>query len=313
MQARAADAVTAYAPGSSANLGPGFDCLGVALAGIGDRVRARRSDVTGVRIAAASDPRIPIEATRNTASLAAAAVLRAAGAGFGLELRVEKGLPLAGGLGGSAASAVAGALAAAALVAYELPVDVVLEAALEAEAAVAGRHADNVLACLRGGAVLIAQDPLRATRVEVHPLLRFVIAIPEYGVETALARSVVPEVVAREEAIAHAAHLARLVLGLERGDGALLGSCMQDRIAEPSRLPLVPGFVEAREAGLRAGAFGVALSGAGPTALALVPEGCAEAVADAMRVAYLRRGIASAVRVTEVDRHGARLVVGPGA
>jgi homoserine kinase len=220
---------------------------------------------------------------------------------------VEKGLPLAGGLGGSAASAVAGALAAAAVVAHELPVEVLLEAALEAEAVVAGRHSDNVVACLRGGAVLIAGDPLRATRIEIHPLLRFVVVTPEYGVETARARSVLPESLARDEAVAHAAHLARLVLGLERGDGGLLRSCMEDRIAEPARLSLVAGFVEAREAGLGAGAFGVTLSGAGPTALALAPVDRAEAVAGAMAVAYRQRGMAAVARVAEVDRRGARL------
>lgn len=307
MEAGRLHEVRAYAPGSAANLGPGFDCLGVALQGLGDRVRATRSGAGGVRVLAVSDPRIPTEPERNTAALAASGVLRAAGARFGLELSVDKGLPLAGGLGGSAASAVAGAVAAAALVGHELPVEVLLEAAMDAEEAVAGRHADNVVPCLRGGAMLIAGDPWRAARLRIHPLLRFVVATPDYGVPTARARSVLPDAVARGEAVAQAAHLVRLVLGLETGDPDLLRSCMEDRIAEPARLPLLPGFLEARQAGLVAGAAGVTISGAGPTALALAPVDRAEAVAAAMTAAYKARGIGCLVRVTEADGRGARL------
>ena len=93
------DRAHAYAPGSTSNLGPGFDCLGVAVGGMGDRVVAERAHPPGVRVRSVSDPRIPLQAERNTAALAAAAVLRRAGAlDLGVELEVEKGLPLAGGL-----------------------------------------------------------------------------------------------------------------------------------------------------------------------------------------------------------------------
>ena len=135
----AMDRVTCYAPGSTSNVGPGFDCLGIAIAGMGDRVSAARSRAPGVRVLSVSDPRIPCDPARNTAALAAAEVLRQAGsAGVGLELRVEKGLPLSGGLGGSAASAVAGAFAANALLGRPLDAEALLRCALEAEAVVAG-------------------------------------------------------------------------------------------------------------------------------------------------------------------------------
>ena len=89
------DRATAYAPGSTSNVGPGFDCLGIALTGLGDRVTAERSAGPGVRVRSVSDPRVPREAERNTAALAAAEVLKMAGAAdVGLELEVEKGLPL---------------------------------------------------------------------------------------------------------------------------------------------------------------------------------------------------------------------------
>jgi len=303
------DRATAYAPGSTSNVGPGFDCLGIAVAGLGDHVTAERGSHEGVRVFSVSDPRIPKDPRRNTAALAAAAVLRVAGAeALGVELTVDKGLPLAAGLGGSAASAVAGALATSALVGRPLAPETLLECALEAEAAVAGRHPDNVAPSLLGGAVLVVSiRPLRYARILVHPAIRFVFAIPDYGVETAKARSVLAEAVARADAVAQASALGALVLGLERGDGALLRASLVDRIAEPHRIPLYPGYPQAREAALSAGAFGAVVSGAGPTLLAVVPAGREVGVGEAVSEAYARQGILARVHMAEVDREGARL------
>ena len=302
------DRVTCYAPGSTSNVGPGFDCLGIAIAGAGDRVTAERAGPPGVRVLSVSDPRVPADPARNTAALGAAEVLRAAGAGIGVELWVEKGLPLAAGLGGSAASAVAGAVAANALLGRPLGHEAVLRCALEAEAVVAGRHPDNAAPSLLGGAVLVlGLAPLRYARVSVHPSLRLVFATPGYGVETARARAVLPEAVARGDAVLQAAHLGGLLLGLERGDGELLRAAMVDRVAEPWRIPLYPGYRRAREAALAAGAFGVVVSGAGPTLLAIVPGGRETPVSDAVLASYASERIDARLRVAEVDGEGARL------
>jgi homoserine kinase len=301
--------VTAYSPGSTSNVGPGFDCLGIAIAGLGDRVVASLAERPGVRVTSVSDPRIPTDPARNTAALAAAEVLRRAGAGGGgLELAIEKGLPLAGGLGGSAASAVAGALAADALLHAGLPREALLDCALEAEAVVAGRHPDNAVPSLLGGAVLVlGVAPLRFARVRVHPSIRLVFATPAYGVETARARAVLPATVSRADAVRQASSLAGLVLGLERGDGDLLRQAVCDHLAEPHRIPLYPGYPEARQAALGAGAFGVAVSGAGPTLLALAPAGTERSVSDAVEAAYGAAGFAAALHVAAVDDRGARI------
>src|SRR5512143_109887 len=301
--------VTCYAPGSTSNVGPGFDCLGIAVAGMGDRVSAACAGGPGVRVLSVSDPRVPADPARNTAALAAAEVLRRAGRpAVGLELRVEKGLPLAGGLGGSAASAVAGAFAANPRLGSPLDAGALLLSALEAEAAVAGRHPDNAAPSLLGGAVLVlGVEPLRYARLSVHPSLRLVFAVPAYGVETSRARAVLPASVARSDAVGQASALAGLVLGLERGDGALLRSAMCDRIAEPARIPLYPGYEAARAAALAAGAFAVAVSGAGPTLLALTPAGEEEPVGAALQAAYRRAGFATRLHVAAVDDAGARL------
>jgi homoserine kinase len=303
------ETVTAYAPGSTSNVGPGFDCLGIAISGAGDRVTAERAGEPGVRVRHVSDPRVPTDAARNTAALAADAVLRRARAcDSGLVLSIEKGLPLSGGLGGSAASAVAGACAADALLGSGLSREELLECALGAEEVVAGRHPDNAAPSLLGGAVLVLSTaPLRFARVSVDPSLRLVFATPAYGVETSRARAVLPGTVTRGDAVAQAAALAGLVLGLERGDGALLRAAIKDRIAEPRRIPLYPGYERARQAANEAGALGVAVSGAGPTLLALAPAGAEEAIAGAIVAAYAAAGFDAAVRVSAVDDRGARI------
>lgn len=304
--------ISVRAPATVANLGPGFDCLGVAFTGLGDTVRAARVEKLGVRVVSVSDERVPADPLRNTAALAAAAVLKRAGLAreAGLELRIEKGLPLAAGMGGSAASAVAGAVAAHELMKTRLTRTDLLMAALEAESVVSGRHADNAAPCLFGGAVIVAGlDPPEVTPVRVHDSLGLVFVTPAYEVPTAEARRVLPAEVPRADAVGQAARLALLVLGLERGDGDLIRRAVWDRIAEPHRAPLYPGYPQARTAGLEAGAFGVAVSGAGPTIVALAPRTAREAVAAALVAGYAKAGIGSRAHVAEVDAAGARLVV----
>jgi homoserine kinase len=298
----------AYAPGSVSNLGPGFDCLGAAVAGCGDRVIAYLAGPPGVRVRSVSDARIPVDPARNTAAIAAAAVLRLAGfkGELGVELEIQKGLPLSGGLGGSAASAVAGALAAQTLICSRLSQLELCAAALEAESVVAGRHADNLAPSLLGGGVLVRSvDPLSVAHVRIAAELSLVLVTPEYGVETKRAREVLPASVSRADAVMQAAHLGALVLGLERGDADLIRGSMDDRIAEPARVPLYPGYLEAKQAALEAGALGVAVSGAGPTVLAFALEDTAAAVATALQDGYRRAGQGARAWVAGVDRRGA--------
>lgn len=300
-----------FAPGSASNVGPGFDCLGIAFTGLGDTVRAARVDRPGVFVASVSDDRIPTDPLRNTAALAAAAVLKRAGleGKAGLELRIEKGLPLAAGMGGSAASAVAGALAAHELMKTHLTRTDLLMAALAAEAVVSGRHADNAAPCLFGGAVIVAGlDPPEVTPFRVHESLGLVFVTPAYEVATAEARRVLPTEVALADAVGQAARLALLVLGLERGDADLVRRAMWDRIAEPRRAPLYPGYPQARTAALEAGALGVVVSGAGPTLVALAPREARAEVAAALVDGYAKAGIGAWPHVAEVDTVGARVV-----
>jgi homoserine kinase len=304
--------VTAFAPGGVGNIGPGLDILGLALAGQGDTVRAEWSELPGIHIREPGHPDLPSSAEEHTSGLAASAVLRRSGITprRGIGLTVRKGLPLAGGQGGSAASAVAGAVAVNRLLGSPLDRLALVGACLEAEEGVSGRHADNVVPSLYGGIVLVRSlDPMDLIQLPVPDELWVVLARPNQQLRTAHARSVLPESVPRHVALHQAAQVGAMVAALASSDYALLGRAIDDRIAEPVRAALLPGFQEAKAAALAAGALGSSISGGGPSAFALV-RGPARgrAVAAAMAQAYAACGIESEVQVAEIDRRGARIL-----
>ena len=303
----AARRITASAPGGIGNLGPALDVLGCAVAGARDEVTVAWRDEPGIEVADAGHADLPRVAERHTAALAAAAVMRRVGAKHGLTLWCRKGLPLSGGQGGSAASAVAGAVATNALLGNLLGTDALLASCLDAESAVAGRHLDNIAASLLGGIVLVRTlDPIEVIRLSVPRGLILVLAHPAQRLLTVDARRALPEQVSRADVIHQIGNAGAMVAACYTGDVALFGRAIDDRIAEPARAPLLPGFLAAKRAALDAGAYGVSISGAGPSAFAVVSDDLiAHAVATAMRDAYVAAGIECATRVTRVDPEGA--------
>ena len=311
------DQCRAFAPGSIGNLACGFDVLGLALQGAGDEVTVRKRDQPGVEIVLITGDggRIPREPQRNTAGTAASAVLRCLEAPFGVELEVRKGLPLAAGMGGSAASAVAAAVAVNGLAGSRLPPEVVLQCALEGEAVASGdTHPDNAAPSLMGGLVLVpAWEPLRIIPLEVPEELFSVHVHPHMEVETAVAREILGKTVALSDAVAQWGNTAALVVGLFRNDWELIGRAVEDRIAEPQRAAAVPGFARVKEAALNAGALAASLSGSGPSLFALCRgRGRAMAVAEAMVTAFRTySGLGSDLLVSPGRSAGAR-VLAPG-
>jgi homoserine kinase len=310
--ARRGDRFLASAPGSIGNLGPGLDVLGCAVAGLHDEVIAEWSSQAGITLLDPGHPELPRSASEHTAAIAAGAVLeRARRLGValgapGIALTARKGLPLAGGQGGSAASAVAGAMAANALLGDVLDVEALLACCLEAESKVAGRHLDNIAPVLLGGIVLVRSlDPIEVIRLPVPTGLRIILAHPAQRLSTAESRRALPEVIPRSIATHQLAQVAAMVAACYANDLALFGRALDDRIAEPARAPLLPGFADAKRAALDAGALGASISGAGPTAFAVVGDASsADRVAAAMHAAYARHGVACATRITAVDLEG---------
>ena len=313
MTSSATAPVRAFAPGAIGNIGPGLDILGMAVEGPGDTVEARHVPGPGVTLTSPGHRALPTDPDRHTSSLAAQEALRLAGATTaGVALAVTKGLPLAGGQGGSAASAVAGAVATDRLLGLGLTERQLAMAALYAEERVAGRHLDNILPCLLGGIILIrSMEDWDYVRVPAPAGLVIVLVHPEQEMRTAEARAALPAAIPRAVALHQAAQVGAMTLALATGDLALLGRAIDDRIAEPARAPLLPGFREAKRAALEAGALGCSISGSGPTAFAFSDdEKAAERVADAMRRAYEGCGFAAAARITRVAERGARVLEG---
>ncbi len=306
---------SAFAPGGIGNVGPGLDVLGAAVAGAGDTVVAEWCDTPGITIRVAGHPDLPTDARRHTSGVAALAVVRVATSlgvtapAGGIALSVTKGLPLSGGQGGSAASAVAGAAATNALLGSPLDTPALLAACLEAEEMVAGRHLDNIAPSLLGWIVLVRSiDPIDVVSLPVPPALRVVMAHPNQRLRTADARAVLPRDIPRAVVIHQLAQVSAMVAALYTGNLPLLGRALDDRIAEPARARLLPGFLEAKAAALAAGALGGSISGAGPTAFALCDGASVAArVADAMRAAYAAAGVTAHVRVAEIDTAGTRV------
>jgi homoserine kinase len=302
--------VRAFAPGTVANLGPGFDVLALAMTGAGDTVTAELARDAKIRVRTSGHPGIPVEPARNTAAIAAARVRERAAAGsVGFVLDIEKGLPLSGGQGGSAASAAAAAVAVNELLGSPLSKEELLEPCLEAEEAVAGRHADNVAAALFGGVVLVRSlEPLDVVRLPYPEDLRVVLVHPDQELRTEAARACLPRSVDRAVAVAQAAGVGALVAALASRDWELLRRSVEDHVAEPARAPLLNGFVEAKRAGIEAGALGCSISGSGPSAFAFANgDGVGRRIGEAMVRAYQSAGIGATFRVGTVDENGARV------
>lgn len=313
MSEKSSRSVIAYAPGSIGNFGPAIDVLGCALTGAGDEVCAVFNNTSEIVIADAGHPSLPSDPLRHASAIAAREVLARAGlADCGVTLTVTKGLPLSGGQGGSAASAIAAAVAVNVLVGDagkdSLDTYALLSAALVAERTVAGRHLDNLAPSLMGGVCCVRSiNPPDVFRVQVNVPLWIALAHPAVAVRTADARAVLPQFVPRAMLIAQLANVAAQVSALATGDVELLGRALTDHYAEPARAPLVPGFYEAKQAGLEAGALGGSFSGSGPTTfMVCASQSIALAVAEAMRWAYEVAGVACTSRVATIDFEGAR-------
>lgn len=306
----------AFAPATLSNLGPGFDCLGLAVDGLGDVVHVRLADAPGVIIEEirGDDGRLPLDAGANTAGVAARAVLHLAGRlAQGLVLRVHKGLPLGSGLGSSGASAVAAAFATRALVCPDLLDADLLEACMQGEAAASGSpHADNVAPALFGGVVLIRPgSPPEPIRLPAPAELWLALVHPAIEVRTLDARQALPSHVTVADAVHQAAHLGALVSALYDGDLDRLGRAVSDRIAEPARRRFVPGFDAAMDAARAAGALAGSISGSGPTLFAFSRgEATADRVARAMAAALVAAtGVQARPWHARIDPVGARLVM----
>jgi len=294
-------------PATTANLGPGFDCLGAAL-DLNNRFAMRCIEGDGERF------ELVIEGSEgshlrggpdNLVYRAAQRVWKEAGeTPLGLEARVQLAVPPARGLGSSATAIVAGLIGANALVGEPLSTEKLLELAIDIEG-----HPDNVVPSLLGGLCLTARaasQRWRVLRCEWSPAVKAVVAIPSIRLSTAEARRAMPRSIPIPDAVLNLGALTLLLQGLRWGHGDLIADGMHDRIHEPYRWGLIQGGQAVRQAALEAGAWGCVISGAGPTVLALASQERAQAISEAMVETWQREGVCSRGEVLDVQQGGSR-------
>jgi homoserine kinase len=292
-------------PATTANLGPGFDCLGAALE-LNNRFELRVIEGGGERfdlIIEGSEGAHLRGGPDNLMYRSAQRVWREAGLEpVALEARVQLAVPPARGLGSSATAIVAGLIGANALVGEPLGREKLLELAIDIEG-----HPDNVVPSLLGGLCLTARaasQRWRVVRCPWDPSVKAVVAIPTIRLSTSEARRAMPRSIPIGDAVINLGALTLLLQGLRTGNGDLIADGMHDRIHEPYRWGLIQGGRKVREAALAAGAWGCVISGAGPTLLALTPPAVAEAVAEAMVRCWEAEGVGSRGAVLGVQQQG---------
>ncbi len=304
--------VTAFAPATVANVGIGFDILGHTVDTVGDRVRLRRIDEPVVRIRAITGVagELPIEAKSNTAGRALQAMHAALHLDYGFEVEIDKGIPLASGMGGSAASAVAAVVAASALLEEPVSRLQLLKFAMEGEIVASGSaHIDNIAPCLIGGLVLtVGIDHPRVKQIPVPPSLRCVLVHPHMFLGTREARAILKTDVTRSDFVWQSANLAGFISGCYSNDLDMIRDSFNDVIIEPQRHTLIPGFKAVQRGAMSAGALGCSISGAGPAVFAWSEIQYAEAVRGAMVAAFTLHGLDSDSWVSSLENYGARVV-----
>jgi homoserine kinase len=288
-------------PATSANLGPGFDALGLALA-LYNEVTAAESDSISVTIEGEGAGRLPPNGN-NVVARAVRQAYEAAGRPFkGVTLTCLNRVPAARGLGSSAAAWVGGLVAGNALLGGPLSRDALLALAARAEG-----HPDNVAAALLGGltvSCVLGDGRVATVSLPVPGAVRWVVLVPEVTSATAEARAVLPPSVPRADAVFNVQRVALLLAALQSGRFDLLGAALDDRLHQPYRLKLFPWMPAVADAARAAGAFGCVLSGAGSSLLVAVRED-ADVVARSMEGALAAAGVRGRAWAFAVDTEGA--------
>ena len=305
--------VKVFAPATVANVGPGFDVLGFALDEPGDHVEVRKRSGNAVEITEITGDNglLPRDLLRNTAGIGVVETLRLLDIDGGVEVRLHKNMPLGSGLGSSGASSVAASYAVNVLFGTRLSKNDLIPPCMKGEEIACGTpHADNVAPAMLGGFVLVrSYEPLDIIQLPSPKALVAVVVTPQYEVKTRDARAALPKQVALRDAVSNWGNVSAIIAALYQNDVKLLGRALDDRIIEPVRAPLIPGYYDVKKAALESGAYGVSISGAGPSVFAITDDrGKGREIGKSMQEAFQKNALKSTLFLSGINGTGARVV-----
>lgn len=306
--------IKVFAPATVANVVCGFDVLGFAVHEPGDEVEMQLTGKPGVVLKKIEGDGglLPLDPLKNTASSAVIDFLNQTGnENTGIEISLNKKMPIGSGLGSSAASTVAGLFAINELLDRPLTKEKLLTFALAGEQLACGQgHADNVAPSLMGGFVLIrSYDPLDVITLPTPDKLVCTLIHPHIEIQTRDARKIIRHQVPLKDAVTQWGNIAGLVSGLYREDYSLISRSMKDVIIEPSRAILIPDFYVLKEKALAAGALGFGISGSGPSVFALSQDAqTAEKIKEVIQNHLFQKEITSDGFVSAINKEGPQVI-----
>lgn len=307
--------VIAFAPATVANVACGFDVLGFAIHGLGDRVSASFSQTPGLSIESITgdEGRLPISVKENTAGLAVLSLLDELETlpEQGIVLSIEKQMPLGSGLGSSAASSVAAVVAVNELLGNPFSKKNLLPFAVAGEMAASGEaHADNAAASLLGGFILVkSHRPPDVIDLPTPEKLHCTIIHPDIEIQTKNSRRILKKDVSLEKAVKQWGNLGSLIAALYTNDYDLIADSLHDEIIEPVRSLLIPGFDKMKQAALDAGALGCSISGSGPSLFALsTSRERAEQIGVKMGEVLKSESLSFEIHISRMNTEGAQII-----
>jgi len=295
-------------PATTANLGPGFDCLGLALKLYLNLEIEEIEEGLVIEYQGEGAERFSVK--KNTLiGKSVELVLKKIGqdkSKKGLKIKVFNQIPITRGLGSSAAAIIGGIVGAARLYNIDLTNQEMLELALSLEG-----HMDNIVPALIGGLTLAyktGQEEIRWARIKTSSDLRIVVAIPDFTLSTEKMRKALPQKVALPEAVFNLSRSALLVNALQNSNWDMLAEAMEDRLHHPYRAPFIPGIEDMFFQIKKTGLAGVALSGSGPSVVSLTKKGREEAIGKIMKDAFSNAGVTCRILALEADLEGTKLI-----
>ncbi len=294
------DLIIVQVPATTANIGPGFDCLGAALT-LYNQFKFTLSETTTITVTGGEAHKVSTDKTNLLYQSFLRLYQHLEQTPPPVAIEIELGVPLARGLGSSATAIIGGLVGANELAGKPLSTQQLSNLAIAIEG-----HPDNVVPALGGNCVLsvATENSWQITPINWHSQITPVLAIPDFELSTEAARAVLPPQVSYSDAIFNISRLGLLIRGLETGNRDWLTSALEDKLHQPYRQTLIPGYEVVKQAAIAAGAYGMVISGAGPTLLALAGQSQAEAVSQAMQQAWENQAVKVEVRSLSLDTQG---------